>query len=281
MLAPALILYVGLLVVPLVQTFQLSAFRFSGVSTKRTFVGFENYQRLWLDEAFWWSLRNSLTLLFTVGPIVLVLSLFLAHATTATGRTAKAVRSVILFPNILSVVVVAMVWRGVYNPSTGLLKGLGIVGPQNGWLGDLNTAFPAFCVAYLWASVGFYTMLFSAGIQNIDREVVEAAELDGATPWRKFAELTWPLLWSVRRVATTHLAISLLSVFAFVNVMTDGAPSERTQVLLNFLYRQMTTEGDYGGATAVGVVNFCLMLTVALAVALAFRKNPVASRRPK
>ncbi|MCA0359580.1 MAG: sugar ABC transporter permease [Armatimonadetes bacterium] len=278
-LAPALILYLGLVAGPFFQVFQLATFRFSGVSTKRTFVGFQNFQDLWSEEPFWWAIRNSLTLMLVVGPIILALALALAHGMAGPSRQAKMLRAVILFPNVLSVVAVALLWRSVYNPSTGLLRGMGLTGPQSGWLGDLNTAFPAFAFAFIWVSVGFYAMLFSAALQSIPVEVNEASDLEGCTGWKRFVLITYPLLWSVRRVAFVHVTIATMSVFALVHVMTDGAPSERTQTILNYLFRLMTMEGRYGHASAVAVINIGILLAASVMLWLAMRRDPTESRR--
>lgn len=278
-LAPALILYLGLVAGPFVQVFQLSLYRFSGVSTKRTFVGLENFQDLWIEEPFWWALRNSLTLMLVVGPLILGVALLLAHGMVGRDRASRTLRAIILFPNVVSVVAVALLWRSVYNPSTGLLRGMGLPGPESGWLGDLNTAFPAFAFAFLWVSVGFYAMLFSAALQGIPAEVHEAADLEGCRGWSKFVSITWPLLWSVRRVALVHVSIASMSVFALVHVMTDGAPSERTQTILNYLFRLMTMEGKYGHASAVAVVNIGILAAASLLLWVLMRRDPTVGRR--
>lgn len=273
-LAPGLGLYLGLVAWPFFQTFSLSLYRFSGVSTKREFVGFGNFQRLWGEEAFWWAMRNSLTMMLVVGPLILAVSFVLAHAAQGSGGMARFLRSVYMFPSVVSVVAVALIWRNVYNPSTGLLAGLGLRGPENGWLGDVGTAFWAFSAAHVWASLGFYTMLFSAALGSVPREVREAADLEGVGVWSRFCSMTWPLTWAVRRVALVHVSIGTMSVFALANVMTDGTPSERTQTALNYLYRLMGREGEFGMAAAVGVVNIGVMILASLLVWLAFRRDP-------
>lgn len=278
-LVPGLLLYAGLVMVPFVQTIQLSAYRFSGVSTKRTFVGLDNFKALTQSEQFWWALRNCATILIVIAPILLGLSMVLAHAAVGTSRLSRMMRTIYLFPNLISLVAAALIWRAVYNPSVGMLRGLGIDGPQNGWLGDLGTAFPAFAIAFIWVSMGFYTMLFCSGLGGIPIEVHEACELEGASGWRKYLWVTRPLMWPVRRVAAVHVTIASLGVFALVNVMTEGAPSNRTETMLNALYRMMTSEGDYGGAAAMGVVMMALTALSSIGLWVLFKRNPVEGTR--
>jgi len=277
-LLPGLVLYCTLVLVPFARTIELSGFRFSGVSTNRKFVGLDNFGKLWESEPFWWAIRNSVTMLLIVGPIILVISMLLAHAAQGTSRLARLMRTVYLFPNLISLVAAALIWRNIYNPSVGLLRGIGLPGPQNGWLGDLETAFPAFSVAFAWVTLGFYTMLFSAGLAGIPAEVHEASELEGAHGFSKYVLITRPLLWSVRRVASVHITIAALGVFALVNVMTDGEPSGRTQSILNYLYRMMTIEGEFGKAAALGVVMMVITSITSLILWMLFRRDPAGRR---
>ncbi|MDI9636638.1 sugar ABC transporter permease [Kamptonema cortianum] len=278
-IVPSLAIYIALLVVPFLQTIQLSLYRFSGVSSKKQFVGFANFQKLWIEEPFWWALRNSVVLLFVVAPVIIILSLLLAHASTGESRRAKILRAVYLIPNIISVVAVAGIWRAVYFPNQGLLAGLGFSGPGEGFLGSTKLAFLCFSIAYIWVSLGFYTMLFSAALKSIPSEITEAANLEGVSAWQMFKCISWPMMWSVRRMAVVHLAISAMSVFALVNVMTVGGPSNRTQTMLNYLYELQFQQGESGLASAVGVVNVLLMVIVSMTIWTAFRKNPQESAR--
>jgi N-acetylglucosamine transport system permease protein len=278
-LVPGLTLYLWLVVVPFIKTLELSAYRFSGVSTKRTWVGFENFADLGNREEFWWAVRNSFTILLVVAPILLLMAMGLAHLAQGDSKGAKLMRTIYLFPNLISLVAAALIWRAAYNPSVGLLRGIGLTGPENGWLGDVGTAFGAFAVAFVWVSLGFYTMLYCAGLAGIPGEVHEACELEGAKGWRKYWLVTRPLMWPVRRVASVHVTIASLGVFALVNVMTEGAPSNRTETMLHSLYRMMTTGGEFGKAAAMGVVMMVITALASIALWGVFHRNPVEGQR--
>jgi ABC-type sugar transport system permease subunit len=249
-------------------------FRFRGVSTKRTFVGPQYFQNLWTDETFWRALTNGLSLVVIGGSLIIGLALLLGHATTGRDAGSKILRSVYLFPQVVSVVAVAVLWRFVFHPSAGFLKG-----PDNGWLGDTKTAWPIVIFVFVWMSLGFYIMLFGAGISGIPKEIDEAAQLEGVTGFAKFRTVTWPLLWSIRRVAVVYVVINAMNCFALVNVMVEGGgPANSAEVMLNYLYELMQAS-QFGKASALAVVNFFVALALSLVVMLLFRRNPEDGRK--
>lgn len=282
-LAPAVLLYSTLVCIPLFQAFQLSLHSFRGVSSNRAFVGMQNFQKLAADPIYLRALGNNIWLLLVGGVAVMVLGLALAHAAQGEGRGARTLRSVYLFPQVISMVVVAIIWQFLYNPSFGAIdsvfKVLHLPIPKNGWLGDPSTALPAVGVAFVWYVLGFYIMLFGAGIKNIPEEIFEAAHLDGADGWRRFQKVTWPLLWSVKRVAFSYIAINVLNVFALVYVMTGGGPDRRTETMLTYLYEAGFKNYQFGYASAIAVANFVVAMAISLLVLWFFRHNPEAPRR--
>lgn len=281
-LAPAVLLYSVFVVWPLASAFWLSLHQWRGVSKNTTFIGAQNYLELGQDSVFWQSLRNNGWLLLFVGAIVLVLGVSLAHAMNASGRIARFLRGVYLFPQVISLVVVAILWTFLLNPSFGivdpLLRGVGFDPPKEGWLGSPTMALPAVGAAFLWYVLGFYIMLFSAGLRNIPEEISEAASLDGAQGLRKFFSVTWPLLWSVKRVAVIYIVINVMNVFALVYLMTQGGPDRKTEVMLTYLYEQAFKNSKFGYAAALAVVSFVVAMLLSSLVMLWYRKNPEAVR---
>ncbi len=281
-LTPAVLLY-GLFVVwPLIQAFQISFYRWHGVSARKKFVGLENYANLMKDTAFHKALTNNLLLLVIGGVITLALAILVAHALNQRTTIAKCLRWFILTPQMLSLVVVAILWMFIYNPSFGLVtSGMKILGLGNlvhTWLGESKTALPAVGIAFIWYAAGFYILLFSAALKGIPEEVTEAAELDGARGMNRFVKVTWPLLWSIKRVAIVHLTITVMNVFVLVYVMTNGGPDRATETLLTYLYQSAFTNSEYGYATAIAVANFAVVMVISLLILLAFRRNPEGSR---
>ena len=280
-LSPAVLLY-GLFVIwPLGQAFYLSLFRWKGVSTQKQFIGIDNFKALYASEPFWISVKNNLWILFVGGFAILALSVLLAHGMQSGGRAVKALRGLYLFPQVISLVVVAIIWQFMYNPSYGLLtKTAGAVGigSVSKPLADSSQALPAVGVAFVWYALGFYIMLFSAGLKQIPEEVNEAAQLDGSSGWHRFWKVTWPMLWSVKRIATIYIVINVLNIFALVWVMTEGGPNRATETLLTFLYKSAFKESEFGFGTSVAVANFAIAMILALILMFIFRKDPEAKR---
>lgn len=282
-LAPAVLLYTVFVIVPLLQAAVISLQRWKGVSAHRKFVGLENYAKLFGDDTLRMALGNAAWLLVFALFAVFVGGLAAAHALNAPGRAARTVRGLVLFPQVVSLVAVAVLWSRLLDPRpeqglvNGALKLVGVKGPT--WLGDPHTALPAVAATFVWHALGFYVLLFLAGIKGIDGETMEAAELDGSTGLHRLRTITWPLLWSVKRVATVYLVINVLNVFALVMLMTNGGePDRHTEMPLVYLYQSAFENSQFGYATAIAVVDFVLAMLLSGLVMLAYRRNPTEAR---
>jgi N-acetylglucosamine transport system permease protein len=278
-LAPAVLIYAVFVVLPLIQAFWYSLFDFRGTNLDRMdFVGLKNYERLSQDEIFHRALINNMMLLLGALAVMMVLGLLLAHAAQSDKWWGKALRSIYLFPHIISIVIVGILWSFIFHPTVGLVtSGLKAMGVQDIpiWMGDKNTALPGIGVAFVWYGIGFVIMLLSAGIRGIPQDIQEAAELDGAKSLQKFWSVTWPMIWSVRRIVVIHTIIQALNTFALVRLMSNGGPSRASEVTLTYLYeRGFEGNSFYGEATAIAVVNFVLVMILSGIVMLIFRKDP-------
>ena len=280
-LSPAVLLYAVFLVWPLLQSFQMSMYRWRGVSRNRKFIGMENFQNLSQDPVFWKSLQNTGMLLVLAGIVTIGLGVLLAHLTDGAGPVRKFARAIYLFPQVISLVAVALIWQFQLNPKYGLVTDmlfrLGLPVRDPGIVRDPRYAFGAIAVAFVWHALGFFVLLFSAGLKQISEEIKEASALDGSEGWHRFRHVTWPLLWSVKRTAITYLLIHILTVFALVFVMTEGGPDRGTETIVSYLYEQIAKNGQYGYASALAVVVFAVSMLASLAVLAYFRKDPTAA----
>jgi len=284
-LAPAVLIYAVFVIWPVLQAFGFSLYKWSGVSQNKKFVGLDNFKQLFHDNVFWVALLHNAYIFMFGGFAILVIGLGVAHAMQGNGRATRALRSVYLFPNIMSLVVVAVLWGFLYHPRMGLLNALvDLFGKQKhpiDMMGTPGTALPGVIISFVWFAVGFYIMLFSAGIRQIPQEVVEASRLDGADGFFRFRKVTLPLLWSVGRIALVYLVINTLNVFALVFLMTidHGGPDRKTEVMLTYLYEQAFTNSDYGAATALAVANFVIVMSVSGLILRATRRDPTGNAR--
>lgn len=260
-IVPAIILIVYTLVVPTIRVFSMSFFNQTAMSPVRTFAGLDNYAYLFKDQYFKQALVNTLKLMVIIPIVTLFMSLIMAVIMTQSHlRERKFYRIVMFLPSILSTTVIGMLWTFIYNPNMGLLNGLlgklGLDNLQHAWLGDPKCALGAIAVVLIWSNVGYYMVMYIAGIDNISPDVYEAATIDGAQTLDKFFRITLPLLSGVIKT-TLVLCIStaLSSSFVLVTVMTNGSPAGATSVLLQYMYSQAFGNANFGYAMAIAVVT--------------------------
>ncbi len=281
LLLPAVLLY-GLLVLwPMEQSFWVALHRWRGVSGRMTFVGVENFARLLGDDRFRGALLHNLLFFGMVAAAVLTLGLLFANTLAGRFRGVEFFRALFLFPNVVSLVAVSTLWMFLYNPNWGLINalylaprhlleqvhapaGLARLFPDAGpTLLNGPTALPAVAVTYVWYVLGFYVLLFRAGIQNIPGEIHEAARIDGASEGARFRRITLPLLGDIVRLAVIHLIINAMNVFALVWIMAPpNSTAGNTETALTYLYQKGFVEQQFGYSTAIGAVNFILVMTV-------------------
>jgi N-acetylglucosamine transport system permease protein len=275
-LAPALGLYALFVLYPYAQAIYLSLTGWRGTSANKPWVGLDNYHRLWNDDRFTEALSRNGQLLVVLPIVTILISLTFAALFTQGGdgvRGAGFYRVVFFFPQIISTVIVGILWSYVYSPNIGLLNGilraLGLDSLTRTWLADENTVLWAIAAVSIWASVGFYMVIFLAAMQAIPTSFYEAARLDGAGRFRSFRDITFPLIWETMRTAMIYLAISALDFFVLVVVMSQGpntATARRTEVVSVYLYNQAFDKSRWGYASAIGVV--LLLLTLLLSVVI-------------
>ncbi|MFI7576513.1 carbohydrate ABC transporter permease [Micromonospora sp. NPDC049497] len=287
-LVPPVLLYVVFVVSPYLQAFQISTTDWLGYSADANFIGLENFRALWRDDYVWNALQNNAILLALVPVVTIVLGLFFASMLTMGGRKGRAgvsgvrgtafYRTVYFFPQVLSVVIIALLWKEVYHPNKGLLTSslasLGLSAPT--WLGDPATAFWCVLAVMVWSNVGFYVVLFGAAMAAIPKEIYEAVMLDGASRLTTLRRVTIPLLWDTVQVAWVYLAIFALDGFILVQLMTNGGPNFSTDVIGVRMYdTAFGSETKFGYASAMGVVMFFLTLSVAVLALRAGRRDRI------
>jgi len=279
---PGLTLYAVFVIAPYAQAFYLSLTDWDGVSADPGFVGLANFRRLFGDDLFLAALRHNGAMLVVVPLVTISLALFFATILNVDRTRGAGFYSIVyFFPQLLSIIIVAVLWQFVYTPNSGLLNGsldaLGLDGLRRSWLAEPDLALWAVMAALVWSSVGFYVVLFSAAIQSIPKELIEAARIDGAGRFATFRLVTLPLLRDNVQVAFVYLGILALDGFPLVQVMTvgPGGPDNSTEVMGLSLYRQAFTYGKFGYASATGVAIFFLTLTVAVLVLGVARRDRV------
>jgi multiple sugar transport system permease protein len=270
-LAPTIVGIVVFTVVPIVGSVVLSLFHWNVIDPPR-FAGGSNYGAVFGDETVLVSFRN--TLVFMVLAVALQLLVALALALTLTGRMPVWLRSVFrsafFFPLVLSAASISVVMKYLFNQDFGVINWLlGFVGiAPVPWLTSENAAMATVVLVYVWQQFGFSFLLFVGGLNNIPKEIHEAAALDGATGLRKHLSVTLPLLSPTLLVASVVGIINALQVFEQPYVLTNGGPGDSTRTVVMVIYETAFEQLRFGEASAVGVLLFVLIMAV---TALQFR----------
>ena len=257
-LLPALILFFTFLIYPTIQVFRMSMFKWGGFSNNQQFVGLDNFKILWQDENFFRTIQNTILLIVVVTLFTVALAvLFAAILSTEKIRGNNFFRIIFYIPNILSIVVIAGIFSAIYDPKAGLLNAVLPEAWNKLWLGDQSIVIYSLAFALIWQAIGYYMVMYMAGMANIPASLYEAADLDGAGKIGKFFNVTLPLIWNSIRTTLTFFIISTINLsFLLVQILTDGGPDGSTEVFLSYMFKQAYTNSSYGYGMAIGVVIF-------------------------
>jgi raffinose/stachyose/melibiose transport system permease protein len=266
-LLPGLIIYVLFILYPIVETFRLSFYKWDGFSTNRLFIGIQNYIEIFQRGQFLSALVHNLIFIIFYCFIPILVGLVLASLLGRRILPGMAFfRAGLFLPQVLSMVVVGVVWRWIFNPAFGplniLLKTIGLGAWALPWLGDSTWALPAIGLIGSWVQYGFCMVLFLAGMQRIPAEFYEAAELDGANEVQQLLYVTLPGLRPEMGVALITTIIAALRVFDLVFVTTRGGPGDATLVASFLVYRSAFQQNRIGYAAAVATIMTCVILLI-------------------
>lgn len=257
-------------IVPVIETVRLSFQDWNGLSPRRVDVGLQNYISLLDSSRFYNSLLNNVRWLAFYVFVPTGAGLGLAILANRLTRGQSVFKLICFLPYTLPPVAVAAIWRWLYEPSAGLVTrllnevGLGFL--ASNWIGDADIVTYSLMVASLWWSVGFSFVIFFAGLRNLPQECLEAARIDGATPWQMFSKVTFPLLWPSTAIALGMSSVDAMRLFDIVWAMTAGGPAYASDVLATQMYDTAFGRLKMGEASAVSVA----MLLISAAVIMPF-----------
>lgn len=277
MVLPALIMVTLFIYLPMGITAVLSLFDWTFISAGIRYVGFEQYRKLFQDPNLRAVVGNTFTYLAVLVPAQIVFPLFLARLLVRlkAGNVTNIYRSVLFVPTILSFSIAAVAWLWLFNPIVGLLNQLlelVHLRPQR-WLNDPDLAIWCVALVAFWKSLGLNMLLFVSALIGVPRELVESAEIDGASRWQTFFRIELPLISpTIFYVAVTTLFIVLDEIVNAVDVLTEGGPFGRTSNALYFLYEKAFRFFQLGEASALAVVIMCVVLLMTWVQFRAFEK---------
>lgn len=256
--------------IPVMFSLALSFSHWDGF-TKIEFAGIQNFVDIFKDRVF----RDSIwqTAYFTIFTVLfsVIASLGLALLLNQKIKARGFFRSALFFPYVASVVAVSVVFNAMLQPEFGpvneFLKFIGISNPP-GWLASTTWVIPGLIIVNVWRNMGYFMIIYLAGLQGIDQSLYEAAELDGAKGWTRFWKITWPLLSPSTFFVVMMLVINSFKVFDLVWLMTNGGPGTSSTMISQYIYNQAFISWDYGKSSAAAMILF---LIVALLTAFQFK----------
>lgn len=266
--APAFFIYALFFLYPALRLIQLSLQEWDGLN-QPSYVGLSNYERLVNDPVFWKAFWHNVSWMLAAIVVPVFFGLFLAILLVRSPLHGRVVfRTIYFMPQVISSVVVAIIWNWIYNPSFGalneLLNFVGLSSWQRGWLGDPNLALPAVFIAWSWVHYGFCMVIFIAALQGIDEVYFDAARVDGADRWQQFRHVMLPFIRAPLSTVVLVTAISSFQVFDLVFIMTSGGPANATMVLPVFMLDNAFKFRNvgYGATIAVALGLFIVVMSI-------------------
>lgn len=268
--APALFLYIAVVPYPLLKSIEYSFFRWNIVGTPQ-YIGLQNFVRLFTsDYVFSTALLN--TALFTIGSIVMQIPLafLLAVSLSKSTRLNRFFKSAYFLPCTISGAAVSLLWQFIYHPNMGILNSflsaIGLESLTRTWLAEPQFALWAVVVSISWQWFGYHMVIFLTALTSIPGEIFEAAEVDGATGWRKIYHITFPLMKPFVKISMVLITTSSIKAFDNIYVLTGGGPANSSTVLALHMYNRAfrQLQFGYGAAIAVVLLVLCVVLTVGL-----------------
>lgn len=283
-LAPAVILFAIFMLIPTIDVFRMSLYKWGGYTAEKTFVGLDNFKILLQSDKFYQAFQNSVLLIVIVTIVTFGMAIIFAAILTREKLKGQTFFRVVFYiPNILSVVVISAIFSAIYDPNQGLLNSfLNLFRGQNGvdnpilWLGSQDLVIYSIIIAMVWQAIGYYMVMYMASMANVPESLYESAGLEGAGKIRQFFSITLPLVWTNIRTTLTFFIISTINMsFLFVKAMTNGGPDGASNVFLSYMYQEAYTNSSYGYGMAIGSVVFVFSFALAGILNLATKREEI------
>ena len=271
-MAPFLLFFFGFVVYPMFMCIFTSFFD-ATMGREDIFIGLSNYKELFSDPVFWIALKNTLIIVIVSVPVTCAFSLWIASLISKMPVAAtSAFRCIFYLPVVTGSVAVTMVWKWMFNNYYGILnylgKGMGLIDKNINWLGDPKYALGCIILILLTTSVGQPIVLYVSALDNVDKSLVEAAQVDGATETQAFWRIKWPQMMPTTLYILVITTINSFQCFALIQLLTSGGPKNATMTIMYYIYYNAFKLYRYGYGNAMGVI---LAIIIAILSAAQFR----------
>ena len=275
---PAFLVYLFFGLIPILYNIYISMFK-TNLLGKSTFVGINNYIRLFQDQFFQQAVVNNLK--FVAGSYIahMVLALLLSNILFQKIKGTKLSQSVYFMPSVICGTAIGMLWTFIYHPDFGLvnsfLKAVGLDSYVHIWLADENTVIPALIIVTMWQFVGYHMVIQLAGMKNIDSTLYEAASIDGASKWQQFTRITFPLMKPILKIDSVLIITGSLKLYDLIAVTTSGGPNHASEVLSTYMFTQGFEALKFGYSSSIATVLLILCIGATVIINLIFRTKKV------
>lgn len=265
-IAPAFLFFTLFIIVPTVSSVYYSLTSWDGISPDIKFIGLANYKEIFTSARFGNALKNTviLTVFISIFENTIALGLALIVDNVRWGK--NFFRSAFYIPVLISGIVSGFIWKIMYNYNFGtfnaVLGNMGLDSWKQDWLGNTSLTLIMIGIVLIWKGAGYYMIIYLASLQSVSTDLIEAAQIDGASPWQRFKSITIPLISGAFTINFTLSLINGLKVFDQINVMTDGGPGFTSETLVYLLYKVGFNEGRQGFGTAVGIMLLFIIIVL-------------------
>ena len=263
---PALAIVVTFFLFPMLRALLLSFTNWDGIARSYRWIGLDNFRTVISDSSFRQIVFNTLYLTIIYVPVLNVVALLLAVGVYSAGKAGNLYKAMLFFPNLLSMTVIGLIWNIIYRYNglfNQFLKMVGLKALVQDWLGQVNTVLPAMSVTIIWFAVGYYLLIYLAGLNTVPVEIYESAEVEGVSAWQKLVRITIPLIAPSITINAVLSTIGIVTLFDLPFVLTGGGPGFKSQTIAMHVYayafQQLRT--SYALALAVILGAFAILIT--------------------
>lgn len=265
MLLPTILIYTIFIIVPIFMAIYYSFTKYSGIGRPK-FAGLQNYKRLFSDEVFWTSFKNTLIMLIVAFILLMIIAFLVALLLNNKLRFNGLCKALIFSPAIIAPIIVGIIWVYILDPEVGVINAfLGAIGLENmkqQWIGGPTLSPYSIAVIYFWQQLGYIVTIYIAGLKMIPEDVMEAARIDGASEVQKVRYITIPLMKAQITTVAILIITGVFKIFEIVQQTTNGGPNHMSETLVTYSYATTFTNSEYGYGMSLATVTFIISLII-------------------
>lgn len=265
LLAPTLLVYIVYIICPIVVAVGYSFTKYSGLG-KAKFNGLQNYIRLFKDEVFWISLKNTMIIFVLAFVLLMVAAFALALLLNNRLEGADLSKAMIFSPAIIAPIIVGIIWVYILDPNIGIinniLDAIGLSALKRKWIGGDVWSPYSIAIIYFWQQLGYLTTIYIAGLKMIPGDVLEAVQIDGASGWQKVRYVIIPMMKSTISTTAVLIITGVFKIFEIVQQTTGGGPNHLSETLVTYSYSTTFTSSDYGYGMSIATITFIISLII-------------------